>query len=158
VKNFWKTIASSCDNYKVNQSQQKNCRRLLELWSIIASPSSKKCTVLVDVYYALFHSHLLYEIFTWISTYSILIKKLQTLQNRAMRFIERWECNIKVNDFYQKHEILNVKNLYHFEIVTKLCISIMLKIFLHRLKIIFPLSQRSNYFTRSVCRCNAIPP
>jgi len=56
--------------------------------------------VLIDVYYTLFHSHLLYGILTWGSTYSTLIKKLQTLQNRAIRIIESKEWITKVNDVY----------------------------------------------------------
>jgi len=59
-----------------------------------------------------------------------------------MRIIERYT---KENDVYQKHEILNVKNLYHSEIT---------KIMYHTKKLSLPfenyftyISQRSNYFT-----------
>jgi len=39
-----------------------------------------------------------------------------------MRIIERQEWNTKVSDVYQKHEILNVKNLYHSEIAKIMCL------------------------------------
>jgi len=106
--------------------------------------------VLIDVYYALFHSHQLYGLLTWGSTYSTLIKNLQTLQNSAMSITERREWKRKVKDVYQKHELLNVKNLYHFEIVK-------IMFLYHAKKLPLPfendftyISQQRNYFTPGV--------
>jgi len=64
-----------------------------------------------------------------------------------MRIIERREWNTKVNDVYQKHEILNVKNLYQFEIAKIMYLY-------HAKKLPLPFenyfTQQSNYFTRGV--------
>ena len=45
-------------------------------------------TVLLNLYFALIHSQLLYRIVVWGSTYQTLINKLQVLQNKAMKMIE----------------------------------------------------------------------
>ena len=44
--------------------------------------------VLLDLYFALIHSQLLYGIAVWGSTYHTSINKLQVLQNKAMKMIE----------------------------------------------------------------------
>ena len=45
-------------------------------------------TVLLNLYFALIHSQLLYGIAVWGSTYQTLINKLQVSQNKAMKMIE----------------------------------------------------------------------
>ena len=73
-------------------------------------------TMLQKLYYALIHSHLLYGIAVWGSTYQTLINKLQVLQNKAMKMIEGRDWNSKISDTYLKHKILTVQNLYLFEV------------------------------------------
>ena len=73
-------------------------------------------TVLLNLYFALVHSHLFYGIAVWGSNYHTLINKLQVLQNKAMKMIEGRDWNSKVSDIYLKHKILTVHNLYLFEV------------------------------------------
>ena len=73
-------------------------------------------TVLLNLYFALIHTQLLYRIALWGSTYQTLINKLQVLQNKAMKMIEGQDWNSKVSDIYLKHKILTVLNLYLFEV------------------------------------------
>ena len=73
-------------------------------------------TVLINLYFALIHSRLLYGIAVWCSTYQTLINKLQVLQNKAMKMIEGHDWNSKVSDIYLKHKILTFRNLYLFEV------------------------------------------
>ena len=63
-------------------------------------------TVLLNLYFALIHSQLLYGIAVWGSTYQTLINKLQVLQNKAMKMIEGRDWNSKVSDINLKHKIL----------------------------------------------------
>ena len=65
-------------------------------------------TVLLNLYFALIHSHLLFRIAVWGSTYQTSINKLQVLQNKAMKMIEGRDWNSKVSDIYLKHKILTV--------------------------------------------------
>ena len=94
-------------------------------------------TVLLNLYFALIHSQLLYGIAVWGSTYQTLINKLQVLQNKAMKMIEGRDWNSKVSDIYLKHKILTVQNLYLFEVG-----KLMYRFHNNRLPITF-----ANYFT-----------
>ena len=73
-------------------------------------------TVLLNLYFALIYSQLIYGIAVWGSTYQTLINKLQVLQNKAMKMIEGRDWNSKVSDINLKHKILTVQNLYLFEV------------------------------------------
>ena len=72
-------------------------------------------TVLLNLYFALIHSQLLYGIAVWGSTYQTLINKLQVPQNKAMKMIEGRDWSSKVSNIYLKHKILTVQNLHLFE-------------------------------------------
>ena len=94
-------------------------------------------TVLLNLYFALIHTQLLYGIAVWGSTYQTLINKLQVLQNKAMKIIEGHDWNSKVSGLYLKHKILTVQNLYLFEVG-----KLMYRFYNNRLPITF-----ENYFT-----------
>ena len=94
-------------------------------------------TVLLNLYFALIHSQLLYGIAVLGSTYQTLINKLQVLQNKAMKIIEGCDWNSKVLDIYLKHKILTIQNLYLFEVG-----KLMYRFHNNRLPITF-----ENYFT-----------
>ena len=42
---------------------------------------------LLGLYYIIFHSHLLYGLITWSSTFKTYLKKLSTLQNKAVKIV-----------------------------------------------------------------------
>ena len=60
---------------------------------------------LINVYFAIFYSYLLYRILTWGSTHKIYIAKLQTLLNKAMRIIKGLNWNPRIEDMYNKYQI-----------------------------------------------------
>jgi len=42
---------------------------------------------MLSFYYAIFHSHLHYGLIAWRSTYKTYLKKLSTLQNKAVKIV-----------------------------------------------------------------------
>ena len=73
-------------------------------------------TALLKIYYALIHSHLLYGLIIWGSTFPTYFQKLITLQNKAVKFI----CAAKFCDnsspYYKRLKILKLKDLYKLEV------------------------------------------
>ena len=73
-------------------------------------------TALLKIYCALIHSHLLYGLIIWGSTFPTYLKKLITLQNKTVKFI----CAAKFCDssspYYKCFKILKLKDLYKLEI------------------------------------------
>ena len=55
-------------------------------------------SALCSLYYALFHCHIQYGIITWSSTYKTYLKKLATLQNKAVKIVGNgtWNNNNNV--------------------------------------------------------------
>ena len=50
------------------------------------------------------------------STYKTYFAKLQTLQNKAMRIIEGLNSNARVEDVYNKYQILSVRKKYKYKV------------------------------------------
>ena len=73
-------------------------------------------TTLLKIYYAQIHSHLLYGLIIWGSTFPTYLKKLITLQNKAVKFI----CAAKFCDisspYYKRLKILKLKDLCKLEV------------------------------------------
>ena len=73
-------------------------------------------TALLKIYYAQIHSHLLYGLIIWGSTFPTYLKKLITLQNKAVKFI----CAAKFCDssspYYKRLKIPKLKDLYKLEV------------------------------------------
>ena len=44
-------------------------------------------SALLNLYYVMFHSNLQYGLLTWTSTYKSYLKKLRTLQNKAVKIV-----------------------------------------------------------------------
>ena len=84
-------------------------------------------TALLKIYYAQIHSHLLYGLIIWGSTFSTYLKKLITLQNKAIKFI----CAAKFCDsssaYYKRLKILKLTDLY--KLVLNLFMPILKKCF-----------------------------
>ena len=51
---------------------------------------------LLNLYYAIFHSHLQYGLITWSSTFKTYLKKLSTLQNKAFKIVDGGKFSILI--------------------------------------------------------------
>ena len=73
-------------------------------------------TALLKIYYNQIHSHLLYGLIIWGSTFPTYLKTLITLQNKAVKFI----CAAKFCDssspYYKRLKILKLKDVYKLEV------------------------------------------
>ena len=66
--------------------------------------------------YSLIHTHLLYGLPVWGSTHPSYLKKLVTLQNKAVKLIGGGLYNDKASPFYSQLKILKLPYLYKLEI------------------------------------------
>ena len=66
--------------------------------------------------YSLIHTHLLYELPAWGSTLPSYLKKLITLQNKAVKLIGGGLYNDKASPFYSQLKVLKLSYLYKLEI------------------------------------------
>ena len=67
-------------------------------------------SVLLMLYYSFVHAHLLYALPIWASMYLTYLKRLQVLQNKAIRTIS----GIQPRESITKH-YFNIEELYNFE-------------------------------------------
>ena len=67
---------------------------------------------LVNLYYSLVHSHLLYTLPVWASTYLTYLTKLKRLQNKALRIISKTSIRDRITPQYHQSEILKLEDLY----------------------------------------------
>ena len=72
-------------------------------------------SALIALYYGIVFPHLLYGIIIWGSTYPTYLKKLQTIQNKAIRAISDSGWNVHVTPLYYEHKILKVNDIYKIE-------------------------------------------
>ena len=73
-------------------------------------------TALLKIYYAQIHSHSLYGLISWGSTFSTYIKKLITLQNKAVKFICATKFCDSFSPYYKRLKILKLTDLYKLEV------------------------------------------
>ena len=71
---------------------------------------------LFTVYYSLVHTHLLYGLSVWGSAYTTHLKKLITLQNKAVKIIGGGSYRDKASPCYSDTKILKLPYLYKLEI------------------------------------------
>ena len=71
---------------------------------------------LVILYFSLVHTHLLYALPVWASTYNTYLSKLKRLQNKAVRIISRTSIKDRITPNYHRLEILKLDDLYTLEI------------------------------------------
>ena len=72
--------------------------------------------IMLQLYYALVHPFLFYGIIIWGATYSTYIKRLKSLQNRAIRAVARCHYRDEVKLFYNQFRILQIDDLLKYEI------------------------------------------
>ena len=73
-------------------------------------------TVMLQLYYALVLPLLLYGMIIWGATYPTYLQKLKFLQNRAMRTIVGAHFQDSVNPYYSQLKILQIDDLFKFEV------------------------------------------
>ena len=71
---------------------------------------------LLNLYFALIHSNLLYGLLVWGSTYKSYLTKLKKLQNKALKIITNSCPRERVTPLYHKLKILKLDDLYLFEL------------------------------------------
>ena len=70
---------------------------------------------LLQLYHAIFHSHLKYGILAWSSTYKTFFKKLSILQNKSVKIIGGGSYYDQATPFYAKLGISKLADLIKFE-------------------------------------------
>ena len=71
---------------------------------------------LIEMYHALFNSHLQYAILCWGSTFVTNLHRLQVLQNRAIRNMMKAPRYFRLDNYYLNLRILKVCDLYNLEV------------------------------------------
>ena len=72
-------------------------------------------SVLLMLYYSFVHAHLLYALPVWASTYPTYLKRLQVLQNKAIRIISKIQPRESITKQYFNLKILKIEEMYNFE-------------------------------------------
>ena len=75
-------------------------------------PAKALCTL----YYSMIHPHLLYGIAIWGTTFKSYLKRLSSLQNRAIKQIVDCQWQSNANPCYAQLNILKLNDLYTHEI------------------------------------------
>ena len=73
-------------------------------------------SAILQIYYSLIHTHLLYGLIAWGSTYKSKLKKLLSLQNKAVKLIGGGLSRDSVTPLYYQLGILKLPDLFKFEI------------------------------------------
>ena len=73
-------------------------------------------TALMKIYYAQIHFYLLYGLIMEGFTFSTYLKKLITLQNKAVKFIDAAKFCNSSSPYYKRLKILKLKDLYKLEV------------------------------------------
>ena len=71
--------------------------------------------VLLVLYYSFVLAHLLYALPIWASAYPTYLKRLQVLQNKAIRIISGIQPRESITKHYFNLKILKIEELYNFE-------------------------------------------
>jgi len=71
--------------------------------------------VLLSVYHAVIHYHVVYGILVWANTSRNYLHKLQVLQNKCLKIIDGWQVKQKLAPLFLKYKILSINQLFKFE-------------------------------------------
>ena len=71
---------------------------------------------MIQMYHSLFNSKLQYGILCWGSAVSSKISKLQILQNKAIRYMNKAPRYFRLDNYYLNQRILKVDDLYNLEV------------------------------------------
>ena len=78
-------------------------------------------------YYALVHPHLLYALPVWGCTFLSYLRKLQCLQNKAIRIIFNSNRLTSVTPIFHALEIFNIEDLFKYEVYIYIAIKVNIK-------------------------------
>ena len=113
---------------------------------------------LQTLYYSLVHTHLLYTISLWGSTYPTHLTKLKKLQNKALRIISKTPIKTRITSLYLKFKILKLDDLCHYQMVKTMYQFICDKV-PYKLNDYFEYSSKvSTYITRNLSKNNLLLP
>ena len=73
-------------------------------------------SAMLQLYYSLVHSQLIYGVAVWGNTFPSYLAKLTRLQNKALRLVTSSDWNASAAPLYQKLNILSLSKLNKFEI------------------------------------------
>ena len=71
---------------------------------------------LQNLYYSLIHPHILYGIIIWGNTYKTYLKRLTTLQNRAVKLSVGAHWRDNTTNCYLQLQVLKLNELYTYEV------------------------------------------
>ena len=71
---------------------------------------------LLTSYYSLVHTHLLYALPIWASTYDTYLIKIQRLQNKAIRILTKCRVSDRITPRFHDLQILQVNDMFKYEI------------------------------------------
>ena len=71
--------------------------------------------MLIRVYHALFNSHLQYGILCWGNINATTWRRIEVLQNKAIRYISRAPRRYRLDNYYLNYRILKARELYDLE-------------------------------------------
>ena len=73
-------------------------------------------STLLQLYYSTFHSYLQYSIIIWGSTFKSYLKRLNTLQNKAVKTLAGGSWRERVTPFYAKLKIKKIRDMCLLEL------------------------------------------
>ena len=87
---------------------------------------------LLTLHYSLVHTHLLYALPSWASTYDTYLIKIQRLQNKAIRILTKCRVSDRITSRFHDLRILKVNDMFKYEMANS-CINILIKNYLNTL-------------------------
>ena len=106
---FDKNLGFDCHIYNLEKKSSRSVGILAKVKPFLNSQT------LLQLYYAIFHSHLKYGILALSSTYKTFCKKLSILQNKSVKIIGGGSYYDRATPFYTKLGILKLADLVKFK-------------------------------------------
>ena len=108
---------------------------------------------MLQLYHAVVHPLMLCGIIIWWAIYPSYLKRLKTLQNRAIKIVALSHYRDNANSFYSQFNILLIDDLWKFEIVKFVCSDAAQSIYNRNLRsfkyyIFLKTTEHSNWATR----------
>ena len=98
--------------FHLEEMENKLSKSLGILYTLKTIPPQN---ALLKLYYSMVHSHFLYGLVVWGSTFPSYLKKLNSIQNKAVKLIGRGNYLNRATPYYSKLNILKLPDLYKFE-------------------------------------------